>query len=116
MSPPHEDPTDAWPLCEHCGQRIPRFADLAEAEERRVRQLIRDNRPIAAAAELAWFTRCPEPIARLWVAHRGQPLPVRPGPPCRFCAAILPTSLARQCLSCGMDWHDPGHPRKLGTG
>jgi len=34
------------PLCPHCERRIPRFADLAEQDEHRVRELIRSERPL----------------------------------------------------------------------
>jgi hypothetical protein len=33
------------PLCPHCNLRIPQFADLPEADERRVRELIRKKFP-----------------------------------------------------------------------
>ena len=29
--------------------------------------------------------------------------------PCPHCGNRLPTAKARQCLSCGMDWHDPAN-------
>lgn len=32
--------------------------------------------------------------------------PTKPGPPCPECGELLRTSLAKQCLSCGSDWHD----------
>lgn len=31
-------------------------------------------------------------------------------PPCTYCGYALATSLAKQCLHCGMDWHDARHP------
>jgi hypothetical protein len=30
-----------------------------------------------------------------------------PKRPCPYCGVPLASDLARQCLSCGMDWHDP---------
>jgi hypothetical protein len=33
--------------------------------------------------------------------------PQRLTPPCRYCGAPLRTALARQCFTCGADWHDP---------
>lgn len=33
---------------------------------------------------------------------------------CPYCDGLLATDLAKQCLHCGMDWHDPDHVRRLG--
>ncbi|PHR95543.1 MAG: hypothetical protein COA78_29950 [Blastopirellula sp.] len=33
--------------------------------------------------------------------------------PCPFCGKDLCTVLAKQCLECGMDWHDPNNLRQL---
>jgi hypothetical protein len=35
--------------------------------------------------------------------------------PCPYCEQPLKTSVARQCLSCGMDWHDPANVIRLGS-
>ena len=109
-----QERSDSSPMCDHCGERIPQFPHLSAQDEGRVRALIRANTPLAAARELMAFVGCDERQARLWVEHRGQPLPVTPGPPCRSCGQPLATSLARQCLHCGMDWHDEAGPRTLG--
>ena len=96
----------SWPVCGHCGARIPQFAFPTTQDEARVRQLIREGRFLQAENELCQFTGCDPERSRLWVAHRGRPLPVVPGPPCPACGELLATSLARQCLACGADWHD----------
>src|SRR5262249_700262 len=31
----------------------------------------------------------------------------RQGPPCPYCGVQLRTRLAKQCFSCGKDWHGP---------
>jgi len=95
----------AWPVCDHCGARIPQFAGLSESDAARVRQLIREMKPQQAARELAHFVGCDPRLARLWVEHRGSPLQVRPGPPCPSCGEPVATSMAKQCLKCGADWH-----------
>ena len=94
------------PLCHECGMRIPRFAELGEAEERRVRQLIRQQRPLMAMAELRSATGCPVSWAKLWVQHDGRAKPAREPAPCPYCGKPLRTSLARQCRFCLRDWHD----------
>lgn len=33
---------------------------------------------------------------------------------CPYCNEVLNTNLAKQCFKCGMDWHDPLAPRRLG--
>lgn len=108
------DRSDAWPFCEHCGERVPQLPQLSARDEGRVRALIRANKPIAAARELMAFVGCNERHAKLWIEHRGQPIAVSPGPPCRRCGEPLATSLARQCLHCGMVWHDDANTKTLG--
>jgi hypothetical protein len=103
------------PLCPHCNRRIPQFAELSEADERRVRELIRQFRRLMAIAELRAATGCPVGWAQLWVEHAGRPKPDREKPaPCPYCGMPLRSSLAKQCRQCGRDWHDPQRLRWLG--
>jgi hypothetical protein len=103
------------PYCPHCNQRIPQFAELSEADERRVRELIRQFRWIMAITELRAATECPLHWAQLWVEHRGRPQPDRHKPtPCPYCGEPLRSSLAKQCRHCRRDWHDPERLRWLG--
>lgn len=95
----------SWPVCDHCGARIPRLDSLTDREEARVLQLIRENKPLQAESELRYFVGCDPVHARIWVEHRGRPLPVVPGPPCPSCGVALATSMAKHCLACGADWH-----------
>jgi hypothetical protein len=102
-----------WPLrgpvCRHCGTRIPQFRDLSPEAEDRVRLLIRLGNHIGAMAELAEATECPERWAKIWVMHDGRSKPGFGGPPCPHCGEALASPRAKQCLSCGADWHgDPG--------
>jgi len=101
------------PLCEHCKIHIPQFADLSEADERRIRSL-RLDRPITAMAELRSATGCSILWAKLWVQHGGRPCPSGEEIPCPYCGKQLRTSLSKQCRFCLRDWHDPEHLRILG--
>jgi hypothetical protein len=106
---------DRGPHCPHCNQRIPQFAELSEADERRVRELMRQFRWIMAVIELRAATGCPEHWAKLWVEHRGRPQPDwRKPAPCPYCGELLRSSLAKQCPHCRRDWHDPLHIGWLG--
>jgi hypothetical protein len=91
---------DVVALCDHCAQFIPAM-DLAAPEIARIRGL----GLTLARAELIAATGCTEAAAGLWVEHAGVAMAVRPGPPCPFCGASLPTTRSRQCLRCSADWH-----------
>lgn len=106
---------DNGPLCDHCGLRIPQFEHISEREFERVRELMRQSRTPQAVRELQALAGCPRPWAVLWVEHNGRPIPKAGGGQCPYCRAALRTSLAKQCLQCGMDWHDEAGPRKLGN-
>ena len=94
------------PLCHECGAKIPVFAEFAEGDERRVRQLIREGRKMMAMQELMFATDCSLSWAKLWVQHDGRPKPAKEPTPCPYCAMPLRTSLAKQCRFCQRDWHD----------
>jgi hypothetical protein len=103
------------PLCPHCNLRIPQFAELSEADERRVRALIRQFRRLMAVAELRAATGCPLHWAQLWVEHAGRPQPEgEQTAPCPYCGMPLRSSLAKQCRHCRRDWHDLQRLRRLG--
>ena len=74
-------------LCHHCGLRIPAFAELSNASQRRIRALVRETRPIMAVQELRALTGCSLRWAKLWVQHAGRPRALRPGPPARSAAS-----------------------------
>jgi len=102
--------------CLHCGSRIPKFLDLEGDERARIYQLIRSDRHDEAVDALVTATGCPASWARTWVTHPfGPRRPLRrwAGPPCLYCGLPLRTMLARQCLECGKDWHDPDNIRQL---
>ena len=101
-------------LCHECGATIPAFAELAEADELRLRRLIRGGRSLMAMEELRVATGCSLPWAKLWVQHEGRPKPATVPPPCPYCVEPLRTPLAKQCRHCRRDWHD--QENVVGTG
>jgi hypothetical protein len=92
-------------ICERCKIRIPQFQDLSSADETRIRALIGQRRSATAMEELVAATGCPMRWAKIWVTHSGRPHARLDGPPCPYCGKALATSRAKQCLSCGADWH-----------
>jgi hypothetical protein len=101
--------------CPKCGAIIPQFVDVTEEHETRLRQLIRDNRPMMAMRELRSLTLCPVSWAKIWVSHSGKADGIGTTTPCPYCGKPLKTALDNQCPHCNMDWHDPAHPKRLGT-
>lgn len=93
-------------LCHECGATTSAFSELAEADELRIRQLIRGWRSMMAMEELRVATGCSLPWAKLWVQHEGRPKPAKEPPPCPFCGEPLRASVAKQCRHCRRDWHD----------
>jgi hypothetical protein len=112
-------PLDANPSrgewCPCCNVVIPDFADLTEKDKSRILSLIRDNRMIAAIAELKNATGCPLSWAKIWVHHGGKANAARSTAPCPYCGKPLKTALAKQCPHCNMDWHNPDKPKRLGA-
>jgi hypothetical protein len=99
--------------CYHCGVRIPKFLDLETEDHYRIYKLARSSSEDAAVDELVKVMGCPREWARLWVTHPfgpKRPARVWVGPPCVRCGRPLRTRLARQCLECGLDWHDHDEP------
>jgi hypothetical protein len=78
--------------------------DLRPTDRRRIRELIRNDRPIMAMQELRAITGCSLRWAKLWLHHAGRPAALRPGPPCPFCGEPLRTSREQRCVHCGRDW------------
>ena len=107
-------PEGSWPTrgqkCERCHACIPKFADLTPEAEASLRALAEQD-PVAAMKELSSLTGCNLRWAKIWVLHPNGPQPKyrQDGPPCLYCGEVLRTAKAKQCLSCGMDWHDPNN-------
>jgi hypothetical protein len=109
---------DEWPrmgrLCPHCNLRIPRFLDLAPETAAQARKLTRTSM-VSAISLIHETTGCGIRWAQLWAEHPDgprKPVP-RKGPPCVYCGEPLVSEESKQCLECGMDWHDPGNVRRL---
>lgn len=95
--------------CPGCGVVLPRYEDLSPEQEARLRDLVRQGHRITAIEGLIAATGCPTAWAKLWVSHPMGPElhPRESGPACYYCGGALRTAAARQCVECGMDWHDP---------
>lgn len=97
---------ETWPsrgaYCEKCHAWIPRFADLTAEEIARLRGLSK----VQAMKEVREVTGCSLRWAKIWAVHPNGPEPKYVGPPCPHCGEQLRTAKARQCLSCGADWHE----------
>src|SRR6476619_1950872 len=101
--------------CPKCGIIIPQFADLTDKERGRIRHMILEGRTIMAMHELRSITLCPVAWAKIWVQHSGRSDSMVTTAPCPYCGKSLKTALAKQCPQCNMDWHDPQHPKRLGS-
>jgi hypothetical protein len=69
--------------------------------------LIHQGDPLPAISQLQEATGLPWGECSTWVKAR-MPRP-QPPIPCPFCGKLLKTQKAKQCLECGMDWHDPNN-------
>lgn len=108
---------DRGRVCPGCGEVLPRFADLTPDTEMQIRRLSLEGRKMMATQELLVATGCPLAWANLWVAHPTGPDlhdKTGPGPDCYYCGKALRSSLACQCVECGMDWHDVRCVMRLG--
>ena len=91
--------------CEKCRTWIPKFEDLDELTELRLKKLIEEGRSVLAMKELESTVGCNQRWAKIWVLHKGQPTPEIPGPPCPYCGGKLRTPVAKQCPHCFKSWH-----------
>jgi predicted amidophosphoribosyltransferase len=110
---------DAMPLrgklCPRCEQFVPEFADLTPQAETRVRELLRNQRPVMAIEEVRAVTGCPLRWAKLWVDHVHPWPATRPGPPCPSCGQPLATAQAKMCIKCGARFPPAVPPRARST-
>jgi len=102
---------DAFPergvYCPRCKNYIPSFAVFDAKDEARLRAS-----RIEGFQELKARTGCNAIFAKIWLIHPDGPHPAKATPPCPYCGEPLFTENAKQCLNCGWDWHDAGHPVK----
>ena len=106
-------PADA-PKCHLCGEKVPQWPAMSDQERFHLKKLIIGNQPLMAFQELKNLTGWPDSWAKIWVEHLGQPKPAESAP-CPYCGKPLATSMAKMCLECNTDWHDPNNPKKLGS-
>jgi hypothetical protein len=90
----------------------PDLPNLPEGVEAEVDEIIRTGSTLAAIAKLCQLTGWSAGDSKRWVADRKMSLEWEPWP-CPYCGDQLRTGNAKQCLSCGMDWHDPANVRRL---
>ena len=99
-------PDDRWPdrgdYCGKCQTWIPRFAEISDKEESRLRSLSK----IQAMKEVKEKTGCTLRWAKIWATHENGPEHQYIGPPCPYCSEPLRTEQAQQCFVCGADWHN----------
>jgi hypothetical protein len=93
--------------CQHCGKVVVPPHDLDPLAEAELVKLIPQS-PIEVIRRLVADFGWTIVEGKDWVSHF---VPVRSGikPLCPWCGHPLPSALAKQCLSCGMDWHDADH-------
>lgn len=103
------------PLCPRCRTRVPQFAELEDADEDRILEMISQGAKMEAQHELVTATGCSTRFAKIWVLHSGKPDREHLTAPCPYCGGQLATALAQQCKHCFMDWHSPQRPYNLKT-
>ena len=90
--------------------------DMPKPLEEEISQMIADGRRGRAARRIEDVMGWPFPDCIDWTLARFPPPAPPPIPPCHYCGELLKMNLAKQCLACGMDWHDPNNVRRLGQG
>ena len=83
-------------------------AKIDQEIEAEIIGLIGQGLTIAAIKRLREATGWNLAAASKWVVQHSPEMQQRQRTaPCPYCGQPLRTVLARQCLECGMDWHDP---------
>ena len=65
--------------------------------------LLKEGRTALVIKKLTKATGCSMFVAKQWLTEIHE----KERTPCPYCGISLPSAKARQCFSCGMDWHDP---------
>lgn len=87
--------------------------EISDQLEDEINGLIKDGFPISAIKRLREETGLGLKGAKVYVDARIERI-VRPTIPCPYCGKDLRTDKAKQCLECGMDWHDPNNVIRRG--
>jgi hypothetical protein len=80
--------------------------------EAKLLALIKERKPGMAMRRLQDATGLHNLHCSVWVKER---IPFKewyppPSTLCPYCGTHLKTDLAKQCVACGMDWHDAANP------
>jgi len=82
---------------------------VSAALKAQVVALVGEGDPARAMRKLE-ETGVPWANSKGWVMAHVPPSRPRPAPiSCPYCGKLLRTMIAKQCLECGMDWHDPNN-------
>jgi len=93
------------------------YAIRPELEEE-LKRLVAQGQRIAVIKQYREATGCGLTHAKRWLDQYLTTFvaPIWSRAPCPYCGQPLRTPKARQCVDCGMDWHDPSHVVKRGNG
>jgi len=97
-------PEDQWKPCTKCQSPVPEFANMPEHLRLELGALAKESR-ISAMIRLREVTGCKYEVAKAWAFHERGDYSASPMTPCPHCGKPLRTPLAKQCRSCGADWH-----------
>jgi hypothetical protein len=93
--------------CRRCKFWIPKFVDLSEEDEKRLRDLVEQKEYGLAMGELRKITGCSQLWAKTWALHQDSVHDQEPDDwPCPHCGMQLRSSKAKQCRHCHRDWHN----------
>jgi hypothetical protein len=81
--------------------------------------LLAQGQRIAAIKKYRDATGCSLTDVKRWLDEylaKFEPPIGNRSPPCPYCEQPLRSPKAKQCLECGMDWHDPSRVVRRGNG
>jgi hypothetical protein len=97
-------PETEWPTCSRCHAKIPQFR-LSSPLGDRLFTLLAQGRRTESVLVIRNESGCDKETAKTWVAHHGLDCFSGETPVCPYCGNALRTPRAKQCRSCGRDWH-----------
>jgi hypothetical protein len=87
---------------------------IPRALEDKLLKLIGEREFVPAVLKMVEETGMDQGECALWVKKRIPQYVCTT--PCPYCGAILRSDKAKQCLTCGVDWHDPEKVTRHGPG